>query len=62
MDRHLLLELRRRVIRPRDRRRETWHDREDGLDSRGDWSDGWAVMNQNTGGTAIAHCRSWSIT
>jgi hypothetical protein len=41
----LLLELRRRIIRPRDRRRETWDDwggRDsrgdwDGLDSRGDW-------------------------
>ena len=32
----LLLELRRRIIRPRDRRRETW-DEWDGLDSRGDW-------------------------
>jgi hypothetical protein len=32
----LLLELRRRIIRPRDRRRETWDDR-DGLDARGDW-------------------------
>jgi hypothetical protein len=28
----LLLELRRRIIRPRDRRRDTW---DDGLDSRG---------------------------
>jgi hypothetical protein len=32
----LLLELRRRIIRPRDRRRETWDDWDD-LDSRGDW-------------------------
>ena len=32
----LLLELRRRIIPPRDRRRETWDDW-DGLDSRGDW-------------------------
>jgi hypothetical protein len=32
----LLLELRRRIIRPRERRYETWDDR-DGLDSRGDW-------------------------
>src|SRR5262245_22453661 len=32
----LLLELRRRIIRPRDRRRETWDDW-DGLDSRDDW-------------------------
>lgn len=34
----LLLELRRRIIRPRDRRRDTW-DEWDGLDSRGDWSE-----------------------
>jgi hypothetical protein len=32
----LLLELRRRIIRPRERRREIWDDW-DGLDSRGDW-------------------------
>jgi hypothetical protein len=32
----LLLELRRRIIRPRDRRRETW-DEWDGLDSRVGW-------------------------
>ncbi|MGZ4552744.1 MAG: hypothetical protein ACXVXQ_04490 [Mycobacteriaceae bacterium] len=32
----LLLELRRRIIRPRVRRRETW-DEWDSLDSRGDW-------------------------
>ena len=32
----LLLELRRRIIRPRERRRDAWDDR-DGLDSRGDW-------------------------
>ena len=32
----LLLELRRRIIRPRDRRRETWDDW-DGPDSRDDW-------------------------
>jgi hypothetical protein len=32
----LLLELRRRIIRPRERRRETWDDW-DGFDSRGDW-------------------------
>jgi hypothetical protein len=32
----LLLELRRRIIRPRDRRRDTWDDW-DGRDSRGDW-------------------------
>jgi hypothetical protein len=34
----LLLELRRRIIRPRDRRRDTWDDR-DSLDPRGDWPD-----------------------
>jgi hypothetical protein len=34
----LLLEVRRRIIRSRDRRRETWDDW-DGLDSRGDWPD-----------------------
>ena len=34
----LLLELRRRIVAPRDRRRETWDDG-DGLDSRGDWPD-----------------------
>jgi len=33
----LLLELRRRIIRPRERRRDTWEDW-DGLDSRGDWN------------------------
>ena len=41
----LLLELRRRIIRPRDRRRDTWDDwdspdswgNRDGLYSRGDW-------------------------
>jgi hypothetical protein len=33
----LLLELRRRIVRPRERRRETWDDY-DGLDSRGDWN------------------------
>jgi hypothetical protein len=32
----LLLELRRRIIRPRDRRHDTWDDW-DSLDSRGDW-------------------------
>jgi hypothetical protein len=32
----LLLELRRRIVRPRNRRRETWDDW-DSLDSRGDW-------------------------
>ena len=43
----LLLELRSRIIRPRERRRETWDDWDgpgsrgdcDGLDSRGDWPD-----------------------
>jgi len=43
----LLLELRRRIIRPRERRRERWdewdsldsRDSWDGLDSRGDWPD-----------------------
>jgi len=35
----LLLELRRRIIRSRDRRRDTWDDWDDGLDSRGDWSE-----------------------
>ena len=34
----LLLELRRRIIRPRERRRETWDDW-GSLDSRGDWSE-----------------------
>jgi hypothetical protein len=34
----LLLELRRRIIAPRDRRHETWDDW-DSLDSRGDWSE-----------------------
>jgi hypothetical protein len=33
----LLLELRRRIIRPRDRRRETWDDWDDGLDAQGYW-------------------------
>jgi hypothetical protein len=32
----LLLELRRRIIDPRDRRHDTWDDW-DGLDPRGDW-------------------------
>jgi hypothetical protein len=38
----LLLELRRRIIRPRARRRETWDDWDD-LDSQGDWDglDSW---------------------
>ncbi len=34
----LLLELRRRIIAPRDTRHETWDDR-DGLDSQGGWPD-----------------------
>lgn len=34
----LLLELRRRIIRPRRPRQETWDDW-DGLDSQGDWSE-----------------------
>jgi hypothetical protein len=33
----LLLELRRRIIRPRNRRRDTWDDW-DAHDSRGDWN------------------------
>ena len=33
----LLLELRRRIIAPRQRRRETWDDWGDGLDPHGDW-------------------------
>jgi hypothetical protein len=33
----LLLELRRRIIRPRDRRHETWDDWGDGLDAQGYW-------------------------
>ena len=33
----LLLELRRRIIAPRDRRRETWDDWDGGLDPDGDW-------------------------
>ncbi|MGO9508060.1 MAG: hypothetical protein ACLPXZ_12200 [Mycobacterium sp.] len=33
----LLLELRRRIIRPRDRRNETWDDWDDGLDAEGYW-------------------------
>ena len=35
----LLLELRRRIIRPRERRHDRWDDWDDGLDSRGDWSE-----------------------
>ena len=33
----LLLELRRRIIAPRDRRQESWDDRGGGLDAQGDW-------------------------
>jgi hypothetical protein len=33
----LLLELRRRIIAPRDRRHDAWDDRDGGLDSHGDW-------------------------
>jgi hypothetical protein len=33
----LLLELRRRIIRPRERRYETWDDWDDGLDAQGYW-------------------------
>ena len=35
----LLLELRRRIIAPRNRRHETWDDGGGGLDSHGDWSE-----------------------
>jgi hypothetical protein len=41
----LLLELRRRIITPRDRRRDTW---DDGLDSRGDWPDAGGQPGQFT--------------
>ena len=33
----LLLELRRRIIAPHNRRRESWDDWDGGLDPRGDW-------------------------
>ena len=33
----LLLELRHRIIAPRDRRRDTWDDWDGGLDPHGDW-------------------------
>jgi hypothetical protein len=33
----LLLELRRRIIAPRDRRHESWDDWDDALDPHGDW-------------------------
>ncbi len=35
----LLLELRRRIMRPRDRRHDTWDDWGDGLDAQGYWPD-----------------------
>ncbi len=35
----LLLELRRRIIAPRDRRSESWDDWDGGLDPRGDWTE-----------------------
>ena len=35
----LLLELRRRIIRPRDRRHDSWDDWGDGLDAQGYWPD-----------------------
>ena len=35
----LLLELRRRIIAPRDTRHNTWDDWDGGLDPRGDWPD-----------------------
>jgi hypothetical protein len=35
----LLLELRRRIIAPRDRRHNTWDDWDGGLDPHGDWPD-----------------------
>ena len=34
----LLLELRRRIIAPRDRRQDTWDDRNGDLDPHGDWA------------------------
>ena len=33
----LLLELRRRIIAPRNRRHDTWDDWDGGLDPHGDW-------------------------
>jgi hypothetical protein len=33
----LLLELRRRIIAPRDTRHDTWDDWDGGLDPHGDW-------------------------
>ena len=35
----LLLELRRRIIRTRERRHDTWDDWGDGLEPRGDWAE-----------------------
>jgi hypothetical protein len=35
----LLLELRRRIVRPRERRHDTWDDWGDGLEPRGDWAE-----------------------
>jgi hypothetical protein len=35
----LLLELRRRIIRPRDRRRDSWDDWDNGLEPQGYWSE-----------------------
>jgi hypothetical protein len=35
----LLLELRRRIIRPRNRRRDTWGDSDGGLEPQGYWSE-----------------------
>src|SRR6188472_1184825 len=43
----LLLELRRRIVAPRDRRRETWDDWDGGLDPDGDWpAHGWQPWHQ----------------
>ena len=35
----LLLELRRRIVAHRDRRRDTWDDFDRGMDPQGDWPD-----------------------
>jgi hypothetical protein len=35
----LLMELRRRITRPRERRHDTWDDWDDGLDAQGYWSE-----------------------
>ena len=37
LDEELLLELRRRIVRPRNRRYETWDEWGDGLDAQGSW-------------------------